>query len=118
MDESILNNIKKMIGILADDTSFDTDIIININNAFGNLLQLGIGPENGFRITDSTNTWRDYTTDEKILDNIKTFIYIKTKINFDPPLNASLLESYKETLKETEWRLNFSYEINKKEASS
>lgn len=108
MDSSILIDIKKMIGILEDDGSFDVDITTLINSTFFTLIQVGIGPKDGYRITDKNNKWNEFVSSEKDLYAIKEYIYIKVKLSFDPPLNSSLLSSFKELLKELEWRLNIS----------
>lgn len=110
VEESILLSIKKLLGILESETHFDTDIIIHINSALTTLKQLGVGPEDGFKVTGTDNKWSEFIPDEKRLDSVKTYIYLKVKLVFDPPLNASLMESFKETIRELEWRLNVAVE--------
>lgn len=109
-DGSILNTIKKLLNIDSSENSFDTDIIIQINSSFTILRQLGVGPKDGFRISDNTETWDEFIDDNEMLDAVKTFVYLKVKLAFDPPLNASLLESFERQIKELEWRLNVSVE--------
>ena len=104
--DSILTSIKKLLGITAEDTSFDTDVIIQINTAFTVLKQLGVGPEKGFRIHDSSEVWSDFLTGDEQLEAVKTYIYLKVKLVFDPPTSASVLEAYQREVKEYEWRLN------------
>lgn len=106
MEESILNSIKKLLGLSKDYDAFDTDIIIHINTVFMSLNQLGIGPSDGFSIVDKSVVWKDYILDSKDLEAVKTYIYLKVRLVFDPPLNASVLESMKQTIAELEWRLN------------
>ena len=107
MDESILTSIKKLLGIAEDYTNFDTDVIIHINTAFMNLNQLGVGPEEGFKIEDNLSNWSDFIEDDgKQLEAVKTYIYLKVKLVFDPPLSGTVMEAMKETIKEYEWRLN------------
>lgn len=107
MDESILTSIKKLLGIAEDYTNFDTDVIIHINTAFMNLNQLGVGPEEGFKIEDNLSNWSDFIEDDgKQLEAVKTYIYLKVKLVFDPPLSGTVMEAMKETIKEHEWRLN------------
>lgn len=106
MEESILNSIKKLLGIAAEYTNFDTDIIIHINSVFMILNQLGIGPSEGFRIIDNTAVWNDYITEDDDLDAVKTYIYLKVKLLFDPPLNSAVIEANKQLINELEWRLN------------
>lgn len=111
--ESILISIKKLLGVSADYTVFDPDIIMHINAVFMTLNQLGVGPSKGFRIEDDLAVWKDYITDEDDLDGVKTYIYLKVKLVFDPPLNSAILESMKQSVNEFEWRLNVQAESNK-----
>ena len=106
MEESILISIKKLLGLTKEYTNFDTDIIIHINTAFMNLNQLGVGPSKCFRIEDDKNTWDEFLEDSEKFDAVKTYIYLKVKLVFDPPLNSAILEANKQTLTELEWRLN------------
>lgn len=105
MEESILNSIKKLLGIAADYEHFDTDIIIHINTVFMTLNQLGVGPSEGFRIEDTTAVWDDYIEEDDNLDAVKTYMYLRVKLLFDPPQNASLQATIKESIQEYEWRL-------------
>lgn len=104
--ESILNSIKKLLGMPADYTAFDTDVIMHINSVFNILRQLGIGPSQGFVIKDASAKWSDFLGDDITLELVKTYMYMKVKLIFDPPLNASVLQSYKESIAEFEWRGN------------
>lgn len=106
MEESILTSIKKLLGITENDTNFDTDIIIHINSVFMVLNQLGVGQSEGFRIEDKYSTWDEYITEDDDLDAVKTYIYLKVKLIFDPPLSSSVLEANKQLINELEWRLN------------
>lgn len=104
MNDSILTSIKKLLGLTADDTAFDTDIIIHINTVFGILYQLGVGTEY-FSISDATTTWAAYLPTDKSLEDIKTYIYLKVKMIFDPP-QSSAMEAYKQLIDELEFRIN------------
>lgn len=113
--ESILTSIKKLIGITEDYKHFDTDLIIHINSVFMILSQMGIGPDNGFSISDETTTWNDYLPEgNKNFEAIKTYMYLKTRIVFDPPQSSSTMEAMKQTISELEWRLNVEAEQKKK----
>lgn len=114
LENSILTDIKKMLGPSYDEDSFDTDITIHINSCFTTLRQLGVGPANGYRIKDDKNVWSEFVKDDEMLDSVKTYIYLKVKVVFDPPLNASLLESFEKQITELEWRLNVSVESDPK----
>ena len=113
MNDSILTSIKKLLGITEEYTHFDADIMMCINSVFINLTQLGIGPSNGFKIENSGNTWDEYIDDSNsdiLLSAVKTYIYLKVKLIFDPPLNSSVMESIKQQISELEWRLNMQVE--------
>lgn len=112
LEESILDSIKKLLNLSKDDTAFDTDVIININSVFTTLRQLGVGPEKGFRILSNEEKWNDFILDELMLDSVKTYVYLKVKLVFDPPLNSSLMDSFERQIKELEWRLNVEVESN------
>lgn len=113
VEGSILNSIKKLLGIAPEYTQFDSDIIMHINSVFMILHQLGIGPKEGFRIENSNSEWSDYITDEDNLDAIKTYMHLKVKIAFDPPLNSTVMEAHRQMISELEWRLNIQREENK-----
>lgn len=105
--ESILLSVKKMIGIHPEYTDFDVDIIMHINSTFMILNQLGIGPPNGFTITDASDIWTDYIPEgNKNFEAVKTYIGAKVRLIFDPPTSSVVAEALKETIKEFEFRLN------------
>ena len=106
MENSILTSVKKLLGIAADYDEFDTDIIIHINSVFVTLQQLGVGPDEGFSISDSSTVWSDYLSDNKLLNNVISYMGLKVKMLFDPPTNSSILSSYERTIQELEWRIN------------
>lgn len=106
MATSILTSIKKLIGPTEDDTSFDVDIIMHINSAFFRLNQLGVGPSEGFSITDKTKTWEEFLLARKDLEAVKSYVYQKVRLVFDPPQSAFLVEALKESIKEFEWTIN------------
>ena len=112
--DSILNSIKKMLGGELNGTFFDPDLIIHINSAFTTLSQLGIGPKEGFFITSSEDEWSDFISDINQQEWVKTYVYLKVKLVFDPPLNASVLESIKQIISEYEWRMNVRVESDLK----
>lgn len=105
---SILLSIKHLLGINPDMKEFDVDITIQINSAINVLTQLGVGPSSGFFITGDSETYSNFleNVDPINYQMIKTYLFCKTKLGFDPPTNSSVLESYKQIIKETEWRLN------------
>jgi len=108
--DSILTSIKKLLGIEEDYNQFDTDIIININSTLMALTQLGVGPVEGFSITDKTATWTEFLDGRKDLEGVKTYVYLKVRLLFDPPQTGFLVDAIKNQIAELEWRLNIQAE--------
>lgn len=106
--ESILISIKKMLGIDEEYTHFDADIIMHINSVLMILTQLGVGPAEGFVIEDDTSTWVDFIPEANAaqLHAVKSYIYLKVRLIFDPPLSSAVVESMNRQISEFEWRLN------------
>ena len=104
--ESILTSIKKMLGITANYTHFDEDIVMHINSVFMILTQMGVGPESGFRIEDDLATWQDFTSDKLILESVKSYMYLKVKLLFDPSASSAVTGSMDRLISELEWRLH------------
>lgn len=104
--DSILTSIKKLLGIAEEDTNFDQDIIMHINTVFTILTQLGVGPAGGFYIEDDSAIWDDFVSDDPRLNSIKTYIYMKVRMMFDPPTMSSVAEAMNKNISELEWRLN------------
>lgn len=105
MAQSILTSVKKILGIVEDDTSFDVDIVLHINSVFSILEQVGIGPVDGFMIEDAEPTWDDFVTDRR-LNSVKTYVYLRVRLLFDPPSTSFVIESMNKQISELEWRLN------------
>lgn len=104
--DSILTSIKKLLGITEDNKDFDIDIIMFINDAFVVLSQLGVGPAEGFSIIDEDNTWDEFAVDPTIKEMVKTYIYLKVRMIFNPPDSSTVLSAINERIRECEWRLN------------
>lgn len=104
--DSILNSVKKMLGITEEDTSFDEDIIMHINTVFMIIHQLGAGPDGGFSISDEESTWDDYFGEEQPLESIKSYMYLKVRSIFDPPTSGAVKEAVNNNIKELEFRIN------------
>ena len=112
-DEIILYTVKKMLGITADYPPFDLDIVTNINMAFFTLHQLGLGPKEGFSITvDSMNTWSDFIGHDRNLEAVKTYVYLRVRMAFDPPASSFVYDAMKAQADELEWRLREQVEID------
>lgn len=110
METSILNSIKKILGIADDYTAFDEDIITHINTAFSTLTQLGVGPREGFMIEDEDAAWTDFTEDRLEFNAVKSYVYLRVRMLFDPPTTSYLINAMNEQIQELEWRLNTSRE--------
>ena len=108
--DSILNSIKKLLGITEEYTHFDNDLIMHINSVFMTLSQLGIGPSEGFAITGQYETWNDFVEEDQRLDAVKSYIYLKVRLLFDPPTSSAVLDAINRQISEFEWRLNIAAE--------
>ena len=106
MQDSILMTIRKLVCGDPYADHFDTDLLVHINACFSILNQLGVGPENGFVVTDETQSWSSYIADNYILNMVKTYVTLKVKKIFDPPLTSSVLEAMDKEISQLEWRLN------------
>lgn len=106
-DKSILTTLKSMLGVPEEVSSFDEELIAAINNAFSNLKQLGVGPANtSFVIESKAETWGEFSTTNNLYSMVKTYIYLKTRLQFDPPSNSFLVEAINNQIRELEFRLN------------
>lgn len=103
---SILDTTKKMLGLDAEYDAFDIDVIIHINSTFAQLAQLGVGPDDGFEIEDSTTLWPEYLGSNKLINFVKSYMYLKVRMWFDPPSTSYDLTAKQEQVKELEWRMN------------
>lgn len=117
MNDSILTSVKKMLGIPEEHEQFDMDIIIHINSVLMTLTQIGVGPSSGFVVTDKRTTWNDFINSGSNIVNwngssntnlsaVKSYVYIKVKLLFDPPQNSFTIEALNRQAAEFEWRLN------------
>jgi hypothetical protein len=126
--DSILTSVKKVVGIAESDTSFDTDIVMHTNTVFSVLTQLGVGPTAGFMIEDAGPTWDDFlgvrqtgqlqadgsviytdqqlTSADKLLNMVKTYVYLRVRLIFDPPQTSFVIESLNKQIEELEVRIN------------
>lgn len=104
--DSILTSIKKLLGIAEGYEHFDSDIIMHINSVFSILTQLGVGPSDSFSISDKSATWSDFVESDSRLEILKSYMYLKVKLLFDPPLNTASIEAINRQINELEWRIN------------
>jgi len=106
VSESILTSTKKVLNLADDYTSFDSDITMHINSVFSTLNQLGVGPDEGFMIEDKVPTWDTFLEGDPRLNHVKTYVYLRVRMLFDPPTLGYVVDAMKEQIKEHEWRLN------------
>lgn len=108
--ENILDSIKKLLGIDEADLNFDQELIMHINSVFMVLNQLGIGPVGGFKISSNEEVWTDFIGTRLDLESVKSYIYLKVRLLFDPPQNSFLVGSIEKQIEENEWRLQVQVE--------
>lgn len=104
--DSVLTSIKKLLGIPEECDDFDADVIMHINSAFMILSQLGLGPDKDFRILDSSAIWPDFFPDDATQEAVKSYVYLKVRLLFDPPTSSAVMEAMNRQISEFEWRLN------------
>ena len=109
--ESILDSIKIMLGNSVDDTNFDAELIIFINGALSIINKLGVGPT-GYKISNSSNTWDEFLGDRTDLEEVKTNVYLRVRLAFDPPQNSFLVTSIKEQIMESTWYIELYHKEN------
>lgn len=108
--DSILDSVKKALGLDYTDTTFDLDVTMFINSAFGSLTQLGVGSDTGFIISDNTTQWSQYVSDLMYLGMLKSYIFMSVKLAFDPPSTSFGIDAFKEQKQELAWRINIEAE--------
>lgn len=106
MSNSILTSTKKILGLPEGYTEFDQDVIMHINSVFSTLEQLGIGPVAGYMIDDAIPVWADYLANDFRLNSVRTYVYLRVRLLFDPPATSFHINAIEEQIKELEWRLN------------
>lgn len=105
METSILKTVKKSLGVVESDDTFDADILMFINSVFSNLTQIGVGPENGFQIEDANATWESFLGTDLRLNNVKALVYLKVRLLFDPPATSFAITAIQDQAKELEYRI-------------
>lgn len=110
MNESILQSVKKGLGVPEDDDGFDPELIMYINSALMILTQLGIGPLGGVIISGPEETWTSVIEGSYELELVKTYVILRVRLMFDPPSSSFVLDAIKNQIAEFEWRLNVQVE--------
>ena len=102
---SILTSIKKVLMIDVADTSYDVDVMMHTNSALSTLTQMGIGPPAGILVEDASTTWDDFVSDNR-LNMLKSYVYLRVRLLFDPPSNPKVFSAMQTEISEYAWRLN------------
>lgn len=110
MENSILRSVKKTLGIEPNDTSFDLDVITHINSVFSNLAQIGPGPEDGFMIEDDTAMWDDFLIGDRLLNNVKTYVFLCVRLIWDPPATSFAITAMERQKDEMAWRIGVEWD--------
>lgn len=109
MPTQILESVKKVLGLDPDYKAFDTDITMHINTVFDILRQLGVGPEGGFALEleeEEPSTWEEYFATGPTVNAVKTYVYLRVRLYFDPPATSFAVGAMEKQVQELEWRLN------------
>ena len=99
----ILETVRKLVGGSEGNDAFDVDLLTHINSTFSILTQIGVGPSSGFLVT-ADSKWSDFLGDEIKLEMVKSYVYLKAKLIFDPPQSSSVAQAMKQQADEFEWR--------------
>lgn len=114
MDNSILNTVKKAVGLMPEYDAFDDTLIMHINSVFMILSQVGVGPTKGFRIEDASAEWGDFLSEDyENYESVKSYICMKVRLLFDPPSSSTHMQAIEDLVSELEWRLNIEAEESK-----
>lgn len=101
--DSILDTVKAYLGVDVGVLSFDQDILMSINSALMTLDQIGIRCHT---IANGADTWSAVFPDTGVnVGGIKSYVYLRSRLIFDPPATSFALNAFQEQIKELEWRL-------------
>lgn len=118
MNDSILQTMKEMLTGYPEDENFNTELIVHINSMIMTLNRIGVG-KNGFLITGESETWSDFLGEnENEFEGVKTYMYNKIRLIFDPPTNSFIVESLERSINEFEWNLYINAELKRGEANN
>jgi hypothetical protein len=111
MEDSILISTKKILNIDESYNAFDLDILTHMNMVFSTLNQIGVGPTIPVMVEDNTAVWSELDFPPEQLAMIKTYVFLKVRLLFDPPGTSFVIEAMNKQISELEWRLNFFREV-------
>lgn len=108
---SILNDTKKMLGLAEDYNPFDLDVLTHINAVLSIVTQLGVGPPRGLVVEDETTQWESFLPlDDPRFNAVKTYVYLRVRLLFDPPTTSYLITAMEQQVQELTWRINVARE--------
>ena len=105
MSDSVLSSTKQMLGISPEDTSFDVNVIMSINTALTILMDLGLTEVEDEIVIDDDMTWDDLLGGRTDIEYVKTYVYQKVKMIFDPPTSTAAIDAMQRSISELEWRI-------------
>ena len=106
-DQSILDSVKKVIGMDPGYTAFDVDVIMHINSMFSKLYNLGVGPKTAaFEIEDKTAKWSDFLQGKTNINMAKTYVCMSVRLIFDPPATSFGIDAIQKEIDQMGCRLN------------
>lgn len=111
LKDSILQSTKKLLGLDREYSAFDLDIITHINSAFSTLYQAGVGPLEGYMISDENDVWSAFIGNQMHINDVKSYLYIQVRMLFDPPTTSFALAANEKMLAEYIWRLSVAAEF-------
>jgi hypothetical protein len=103
---SILDDVKKILGLSSDYTAFDVDVILHINSVLATVTQLGIGPTAGMTVLDATTQWSELLGADNQLNSAKTYVALRVRLLFDPPTSSYAIKAMEDQIREFEWRIS------------
>jgi hypothetical protein len=106
MTDSILDSVKKVLGFDPSYTAFDIDVLMHINTVFSDLNDLGIGPSDGYSITDNTSQWSALLGSDLVLNRVKTYVFLRVRMIFDPPVTSFAIDAMNKQIEQLEWRIS------------
>jgi hypothetical protein len=102
MAKTILEDIKTTLGLLPDNLGFDLELLIFVNSAKVNLVQLGV-TEMEIDIDEATQ-WPEFTS-SLVGDLSRHYINLKARQTFDPVASETIAKTINVSVTELEGRL-------------
>lgn len=107
IESSILLSIKKSIVGPPEYTPFDAGLIMHINSQIANLYQLGLDSAKSVVVDGADQLWTDLIpAGDSRLQFVKTYIYARVKMIFDPPTSTAQMQALKDAAAEAEFRIS------------